>query len=244
MSYTKLISVIIPAYNAEDFISDTVHSILQQQYDNIEIIVVDDGSSDLTATICKSLPVTLIRQQNKGVSAARNTGLEAANGDLIAFLDADDLWCDDKLKNQIALLAQSPSSSFVLGLSTAINIDGIPITEPQFVLSLGTILVIREVFTKVGGFDTALDFGEDIDWFLRIMEAGYLCVIDPNPVLKFRRHENNITNDRAKTNQFFLRAIRHSLQRRRDNKEITQNPLDNLLSQLKELDIASNFFAN
>lgn len=86
-----LISVIVPVYNAEDFIVPCIENILRQSYKNIEIIVVDDGSTDRTSAIAKQFPVLLIEQENKGVSAARNTGMDAAKGEFIHFMDVDDL---------------------------------------------------------------------------------------------------------------------------------------------------------
>jgi glycosyltransferase involved in cell wall biosynthesis len=243
MLYNSKISVITPAYNAENYIADAIKSIREQNYDNIEIIIIDDGSTDATATICKSLDVILIQQENLGISAARNTGLKAASGDLIAFLDADDLWFKDALKTLLDLLQKSESASFSLGLSMAVSKDLSPLTDTHFILSLGAALIKKEVLEKIGEFDENLDFGEDIDLFLRIMEADFNCVVDTTPVLKFRRHENNTTNNREKTNQFFLKAIRQSLKRRRDKNQVNQSPLNNLIAQLKELDMANNLFS-
>ncbi|MDC1162017.1 glycosyltransferase family A protein [Tenacibaculum sp.] len=243
MPYNPKISVITPAYNAEKYIDEAIKSIHQQNYGNIEIIVIDDGSTDATAAICKSLDVHLIQQENAGISAARNVGLKAATGDLIAFLDADDIWSNDKLKNQLELLQKPQLPSYILGLSIAISKDAVPITETHFVLSLGTALIKKEVFEQIGGFDEKLDFGEDLDWFLRAMEAEFNCAVDSNLVLKFRRHENNTTNNREKTNRFFLKAIRQSLKRRRNTNQVNQSPLNNLIAQLKELDMANNLFS-
>ncbi|MGI8668594.1 MAG: glycosyltransferase family 2 protein, partial [Aridibacter sp.] len=101
-----LVSVIIPAYNAEQFISQTIESVLGQTLKDFEIVVVDDGSTDETAGIAESYgaPVRCIRKTNGGVSRARNTGIEHAVGKYIAFLDADDLWEPTKLEKQVALL--------------------------------------------------------------------------------------------------------------------------------------------
>lgn len=242
MHYNPKISVIIPAYNAEAHIENAIKSILDQEYKNIEIIVIDDGSTDSTAQICKKFDITLVQQENKGISAARNAGLKEVTGNLIAFLDADDLWYKYKLGDQVKLIESNQSPSFVLGLSIAIDNNKSPITDPHFVLSLGTVLVKKEVFNQVGNFDEQLEFGEDIDWFLRVMEAEFNCLVSPKPVLKFRRHENNSTNNREKTNQFFLRAIRQSLKRRKQSNKINQSPLNNLITQLKEIDMANNLF--
>ena len=122
------VSVIIPAYNAEPYIVRCIRSVLMQSFPVHEIIVVDDGSADLTARLAEHYgsPVRVIRQENAGVSAARNTGIHAASGNWIAFLDADDQWLPDRLKNQP---------------STQATIKGLPITSkmngliPLFALS-------------------------------------------------------------------------------------------------------------
>lgn len=243
MPYNPKISIITPAYNAENYIEDTIKSIRKQNYDNIEIIIIDDGSTDATAAVCKTLDVTLIQQENLGISAARNTGLKVATGELMAFLDADDLWFENTLKTQLELLQKTEDASFALGLSVAVSKNLTPLTEAHFILSLGAALIKKEVFEKIGTFDENLDFGEDIDLFLRIMEAEFNCTVNTTPFLKFRRHENNTTNNREKTNQFFLKAIRQSLKRRRENKQTNQSPLNNLIAQLKELDMANNIFS-
>jgi glycosyltransferase involved in cell wall biosynthesis len=101
------VSVIIPAYNAERFIAQSVRSATEQSYADIEVIVVDDGSRDDTARIASGYPgVHVLRQANAGVSAARNAGVHASSGELVAFLDADDVWHADKIATQVALLEQ------------------------------------------------------------------------------------------------------------------------------------------
>ncbi len=103
----QLVSVVIPLYNAEKYIEETMQSILNQTYQNIEIIVVDDGSKDQSPTIVKELQrkhpekVRYIHQKNQGVSVARNTGIEHANGEYVAFLDSDDLWHPSKIEKQV-----------------------------------------------------------------------------------------------------------------------------------------------
>jgi glycosyltransferase involved in cell wall biosynthesis len=117
MQETKgLVSVVIPAYNAGAFITDTIQSVLDQTYSNLEVIVVDDGSTDDTAQKVRSFSnVKLHGQRNAGVSVARNTGLEQANGEFIVFFDADDLMTPDFLEVRVRALNQEPSIGFVGG---------------------------------------------------------------------------------------------------------------------------------
>ena len=111
-----LVSVIIPVYNGQEYLNEAIQSVLRQEYKPIEIIVVDDGSTDNTKEIGDKYDiVTYIYQTNQGPSAARNTGLECARGILIAFIDSDDIWSDDKLKIQFTILNDNPSVDVVLG---------------------------------------------------------------------------------------------------------------------------------
>lgn len=123
----KLISVIVPVYNLEQYIVDTIESVLAQTYQHFELIVVDDGSTDRTAEICESFnepQLKLIRQKNQGANAARNAGLRAAKGDYIAFLDGDDLWFPEKLAKHIEHLEQSPEVGISYSQSAFIDEAG------------------------------------------------------------------------------------------------------------------------
>ncbi len=116
---TKLVSVVIPAYNAAPFIEEAISSINGQTYTNREIIVVDDGSTDLTASVCEQLNISnlkVIRQENAGVAAARNKGLLNANGDFVVFFDADDLMTPDFLSSRVRALQDDPELGYVGGL--------------------------------------------------------------------------------------------------------------------------------
>lgn len=113
-----LISIIMPAYNAEKYITESVDTVINQTYKNWELIIINDGSTDDTEAIARQYTLTdsrikLINQENKKLSAARNIGIKAAVGDWVAFLDADDLWVADKLKKQIALINTKPDIGLV-----------------------------------------------------------------------------------------------------------------------------------
>ncbi|HEY1092631.1 MAG TPA: glycosyltransferase family A protein, partial [Burkholderiaceae bacterium] len=107
------VSVVIPSYNAEGFIAETLRSVLAQSFTDFEIIVVDDGSSDRTPEIAEALGVRVLRQANAGVCAARNRGLAEARGEFICFLDHDDYWYPDKLAAQIAEFERDPELGVV-----------------------------------------------------------------------------------------------------------------------------------
>ena len=111
------VSVIIPVYNGVKYLADAVASIVRQDHEPLEIIIVDDGSTDETSAVARSLPgdIRYIYQTNSGAASARNRGLEMAIGDVICFLDADDMWSDDKLAVQLALFSADDSLQVVLG---------------------------------------------------------------------------------------------------------------------------------
>jgi glycosyltransferase involved in cell wall biosynthesis len=189
------ISVIIHCYNKESFIAEALDSVLQQTYSKAikEIIVVDDGSTDGTAAVIKEkallFPViNYIYQQNGGVSAARNTGIKNAQGDYIAFLDADDLWLPDKIERQCKALEQHPEVGlFYTDLFkydykqeklTPVRVIAYQADEQDLLFKFvakgapvipSTVLVKKACFEKEGLFDTTLlEGGEDIDMWLRI----------------------------------------------------------------------------
>ena len=216
------ISIIIPTYNHARFLPEAVASVRQQQYDPLEIIVVDDGSTDGTAEIVARLPkpIRYFRQSNKGPASARNKGLLAASGDFVAFLDADDLWPPRKLELQIAFLCRRPQLGPVLGKIRRIDTQEICESilgkdEALGGINLGSGLFRKSVFDKVGLFDETLRYSEDHDWFLRARENGVSMAILSETTLFYRVHGRNMT--RAKEAQGFqlARVLKKSLDRRR-----------------------------
>ncbi|MGB3670077.1 MAG: glycosyltransferase family 2 protein, partial [Phormidesmis sp.] len=114
MAYSPLISVVVPAYNAEAFIAATLASVLSQTYQNLEVWVIDDGSSDRTAAIVEKLAqqnarINLLRQPNQGVAIARNAGIQSAKGEFVAPIDADDLWWPGALEKLMAEFQKAPA---------------------------------------------------------------------------------------------------------------------------------------
>jgi glycosyltransferase involved in cell wall biosynthesis len=195
-SELPLVSVIIPAYNAEAFILDAISSIIVQSYPALEILVVDDGSRDGTvALIERTHPnARVIQQANAGAAAARNTGLRAAKGSLICFLDADDGWFPGKLHAQVAHLQQNPETGVVFhrwhvwhpdseGNYTVPQIEqctNAQDVDPELsgwiyhhlllscVIHTSTVMMRREVVEQIGLFNTELVTGEDYDYWLRV----------------------------------------------------------------------------
>jgi glycosyltransferase involved in cell wall biosynthesis len=219
------VSTIIPVLNGERFLAAAVASIRRQRYPDVEIIVVDDGSSDGTVAVAEALGdgVRCVSQANAGPPAARNRGLDLADGELVAFLDADDLWSDDKLQVQTTRLLADPDLDVVMGTTQVLRPPagadptalGEPAGPPALLLSLGSALFRRRVFDRVGRFDVSQRMDDDVDWFLRAVEAG-ARVLPVGEVAQFyRRHDRNITNARQADLRYFLLALKKSLDRRR-----------------------------
>ncbi len=227
--YKFFVSAIIPVYNGEPFLADAIESIKQQSYEPLEIIIVDDGSIDSTTMIASSTKggVRYVYQPNSGSPSARNKGLKLARGNVIAFLDADDLWTENKLEIQLALLSKDPSVEVVLGylqyIRSSQSGDGKPKFEkypnPWLELNLGAAICLKSAFDKVGFFDEQLHYCDDVDWFMRAKELGLSMLIHKEITLYHRRHEHNITNQRSLNYSYFAMAIKKSLDRRRKSGE-------------------------
>jgi glycosyltransferase involved in cell wall biosynthesis len=219
-----LISVIVPVYNGEAFLAEALESIVCQAYTPLEIIVVDDGSTDGTAKVAARFPqVRYLYQTNRGPARARNAGLAQAQGQVITFLDADDVWSDDKLATQWALLWAHPEADLVLGhihLVTACpRVDGqlcpALIAQAWLSPSLGAALIRRRAFERVGRLDETLPMSEDLDWFLRAREDGPPWFTHPETVLYYRQHAQNYSLRNPQADRYHLLALKKSLDRRR-----------------------------
>jgi glycosyltransferase involved in cell wall biosynthesis len=230
-----LVSVIVPAYAAERFIGEAIESVLAQTYAPLELIVVDDGSADRTAEVAAGYPrATLLRQPNAGPAAARNRGLEAARGELISFLDADDMMVPDKLDVQVRHLAENPAVDVVIGAQELLVEPGaerpfwvegseaadvvptrpadIPGEPNTYAMSM---LVRREVFDEVGEFDGAVEPAEDIDWALRAVEEEVEIAWLPRVMIRRRVHPDSLTQDAAAARAGLFKAFKARIERHR-----------------------------
>jgi GT2 family glycosyltransferase len=212
-----LVSVIIPAYRFAQYIPATVESVLAQTFKDYEIIVVNDGSPD-TGELEKALApyrdrITYLRQENQGVSGARNTGIRAARGKYIAPLDADDLWAPEHLAAQLALLEANPSIDMVY--ADARIIGDVPeagrtlmelsastgevtferLVRRQCTVTLSVTVCRREALLRAGLFDPALPHAEDIDLWLRVARQGSRIVYQRRVLGYYRRHGGGLSAD-------------------------------------------------
>ena len=229
------VSIIIPVYNGEAFLEEAVESIRRQNYQPLEIIIVNDGSTDGTAKIAASFKgdVRYVFQPNSGPPAARNRGLRMARGNVISFLDADDLWSENKLELQLSHLADDPSVEIVLGRRKFIHSAEVvdhrskfeAFSDAQIALNLATAVFRKSVFDKVGFFDETLYHCDDWDWFMRARELSVSMVMHQEVTLFGRRHEHNLTNQRELNNHYTLKTFKKSLNRRRQQNNKLATPL-------------------
>lgn len=179
------VSVVIPMYNSSNYILDTIKSVLDQDYENIEVVIVDDGSTDNSCYLVElnyKDRVKLIKKENSGVSSARNIGIMASTGYYIAFLDSDDLWLKNKISKQVESIANRNEFGVSYTDRYLINTDNKIICYTRkyfngFILNkiliknficLSSVLVKRECFAECGFFDTELTVSEDYDLWIRI----------------------------------------------------------------------------
>ncbi len=224
------VSVIVPCYNAAAYLPAALASVLAQRPAVWEVIVIDDGSSDGSAAIAAGFgaPVRCHRQENQGIAAARNQGLRLADGDWIAFLDADDLWPADSLGLRLRELAARPDLDGVYGLveafaspelSAAEQLTLQPPPSSQAGRLAGALLLRRQVFARVGDFDTGFAVGETMDWIARAEEQGVAMGQVDGVVLRRRLHSANTVRKTERLHADYLRLLRASLLRRRGTPE-------------------------
>lgn len=221
MDQSKLVSIIVPTYNRIDYLKLTLQSMLSQTYQNIEVIVVDDGSEGShNERYCKQFPkIKYIKIENFGGPARpRNTGIDAANGDFIAFTDDDDIWLPKKLENQVAILNEHPSYGLVhcpcsvidkFGKETG-EIIGRPGTQDvkhgdvkmrmmgNWTLMMPTPLMRKELLEEVGCFNEEIPPAlEDVEFWVRCSFYTKFYYLDL-PLVQYRKHSNNISADKKK----------------------------------------------
>jgi GT2 family glycosyltransferase len=221
---TPLISVIIPVHNGAHFLPEAIASVLAQDYPAFEIIVVDDGSTDDIESVIAALPtdVRFLKQVQAGPAAARNTGIRDASGELIAFLDVDDLWPSNNLHVLVEALNEHPDDGVVHGYGQLMAGDGkdgpydfVGNPHEAFPFYLGAGLYRKSVFEKIGLFDGALVFGEDTDWYGRAQESGTGVLRLPLVTLLVRRHGQNMTSNKSTKDLMALRLFKKKLERKR-----------------------------
>ena len=211
-----LVSVIIPVFNGADFLADAIQSVLAQTYRPMEIIVVDDGSTDASPEVARrfSAAIRYHAQPNRGTAAARNEGLRFAQGSHFAFLDQDDVWLPDKLADQMNALAESPWLDAVFGMVRQFRADEREESPPLAGYLPSAMLIRRDAFQRVGPFGTGWIIGEWADWYARAGEVGLRMALLPRVVARRRLHAANKGLDRPARREY-VRLLKASLDRRR-----------------------------
>ena len=220
------VSSIVPVFNGERYLEEAINSMLAQEYPDMEVLIVDDGSTDDTAAIARSYGgrIRYRYQPNAGLSAARNTGIRETSGDLIAFLDADDVWSEEKIVTQIRYLNAHPAVDAVFAhmesfISPDLDEDersklaAPPPVQPAW--SAGTMLARRGAMAAVGEFSPDVRIGEFMEWLFRAREAGLELSMHPATLMRRRLHQTNMGRDDQASRAEYARILKQALDRRR-----------------------------
>jgi len=220
---SPLVSVVIPVFNGERFLGQAIESVLSQEGVALEVVVVDDGSTDGSTDVATAFgpPVRCLHQANRGIAGARNTGIRASRGELLAFLDADDVWTPGRLRAQVDQLESEPEVDCIFGIVEHFRDAGASARyesrAPERAPGLlpGAMLVRRASFLQVGLFDEERRLAEFIEWQLRAEEHGLRRQFLRQVVLRRRIHDANTTARLVAERSDYLRVLRSALLRRR-----------------------------
>ncbi|MCO6450798.1 MAG: tetratricopeptide repeat protein [Caldilineales bacterium] len=223
------LSVIVPVFNGECYLAETLTNLLALGIPSAEVIVVDDGSTDKSAEIAASFGATvrLISQANAGPAAARNRGLEAARGEVIGLVDADDLWVSDTVQEALHVLLADEQNDIVQGRIQEFQGEGedwTKIGSPYAYVNLGSALFRRGVFGKVGLFDPATQICDDYDWWIRAYDLRIPKRRIDATTLMYRIHSQSITHDRSLHDIGMASVHRKAAERRRRNADLMHTP--------------------
>ena len=225
---SPLVSCIVPVFNGERFIQEALDSILAQTHERLELLVVDDGSTDGTAAIVQRYgdQVKYLHQENGGPPVARNTGLRAAQGDLIAFLDSDDRWAPTKIALQVDCFQRNPQLGICLThiqnfweselAAEQEQLQNHRRSQPLPGYVTAALLARRGVFETVGTFDTRWQHGDDFDWFVRARQLGIQIELLPDVLVYRRMHPGNRSRQRLSfSRDEYLKLVKAAIDRKR-----------------------------
>jgi glycosyltransferase involved in cell wall biosynthesis len=232
--HPPLVSVIIPCYNAERYIAETLESVFAQTYPTIEVVVVDDGSTDNTVEVLKSYKVQLIQQRNRGVSAARNNGIRHSRGKYVLFLDHDDRLLPKAVAVGVRVLEEHPDCVMAVGEHRYIGSNGEPLgrsgkhmgdrdpylvlLEHNFVETPCSALHRRSTLFTAGMFDESLFGAEDHELYLRLARSGSI-IAHEEEVSEYRQHESNSSRDASMMLEVSHRVMQMQLPYVQDDQE-------------------------
>jgi len=219
-------SVIVPVYNGQKYLRDTLESLVTQDYSSFEIIAVDDGSSDSSAEIIQSYnSVKYIYQDNQGNAVARNRGIASSTNDVIALIDQDDLWVPEKLSTFAGYFTSHPEIDFAVAKARVFLSQGIEVptwcrdnllNRDIVDYSPGSIVFRRRLFNRIGPFDQSLVSGHDTDWILRVKDSDTPIGVLPDVLLLKRVHEANQSAEVTRIHAELLEVFRRSIKRNKE----------------------------
>ncbi len=222
---TPTISVLIPLYNGARYVRETLDSVLTQSVPVSEIVVVDDGSTDDGPAIVESVEkVRLVQKPHSGPAATLNRAFTEARGEVLAFVDADDLWTPGKLERQLAVLTASSSPLFVFGHAKNFHSPDLTDDEkarihcppdPIPAVTLGTMLARRTDVLRVGDIGTQWQVGYFVDWYSRAQALGIRAEMLPDVLLHRRLHRTNLSRTQPQARPDFARILKSVLDRKR-----------------------------
>ena len=228
MKETPLVSVIIPVYNYDRYLAEAIESVVSQTYQHLEVIVVDDGSTDQSGEVARTFAdrgVRYCHQVHAGIGPARNKGVELAQGDFLAFLDADDRWPLEKTERQLQAFESDPALEMVFG--QAMQLQNGPeweagVKDPKLAVAgmvpgmvPGTMLIKRDAFLRVGKFQGDWKVGEFIDWYARAVELQIRSLVLPDLLLWRRIHDSNQGVRERQSVSDYARVLKAKLDRSR-----------------------------
>ncbi|NLE46185.1 MAG: glycosyltransferase family 2 protein [Chloroflexi bacterium] len=225
--YAPSVSVVIPVYNGATYLGEAIGSVLAQDYVPLELIVVDDGSTDDSADVAAQFGgVLVIKAPHRGISRTLNAGIHRSTGELLSFLDADDRWTPGKLEKQVIVLTQDPAldivfghvRQFVAGSSRAVEEGEMSVPQPG--IGRSAMLIRRRSFDRVGDFSIEPGMHDFMDWYARAIEMGLRSRMLDDIVFERRIHDQNVgrrTPERQR--QAYFNTLRAALARRRSPAE-------------------------
>ena len=236
MKESSLVSVIIPVYNYARYLAEAIESVLSQTHQRLEIIVIDDGSSDQSGEVARSFAAKRVRychQVHAGIGPARNKGVELAQGDFFGFLDADDRWPEDKIERQLRAFESDPTLEMVFGQvvqlqngsewESGIRDRNLGVADMVPGMVAGTMLIKRAAFLRVGKFQGDWKVGEFIDWYARAVELQTRSLVLPDLLLWRRIHDSNQGVRERESINDYARVLKASLDRRRERRNLAKN---------------------
>ena len=226
---TPEVSVVIPVHNGERYLGASIQSVLDQHHPALELLVIDNGSTDATAEVARSFSsIRYVHLAAKGLCKALNYGIEQCRGTFLGFLDADDLWSPNGLAVRLEVFANDPAVEMVFGhVEQFISPELDESTKARLSIRnsrlpgrhRGTMLIRPESFRRVGAFEPSLDCGEFLDWYMRAEEQKIREAMLPNVVMLRRIHGANAGYTERHQRVEFARVLKRGLDRRRRSSE-------------------------